>query len=160
MIRAALVAGAVGAVHMVLAYEAISVAVSVAGGGPPAGKPPRTRNYDEVTDLVAKRVRATSGRISGKRLLPALLRLIDAHRGVPGCRARIAVGTSALLYRRLTNGRCGLPSHGQPAAQGTGAGGRRSGFPMPGIERASSPAFAIIWSRVSNGVPASGRVRS
>jgi hypothetical protein len=32
---------------------------------------PRARNYDEVADLVAKRVRDTSGRISAKRLLPA-----------------------------------------------------------------------------------------
>jgi hypothetical protein len=31
---------------------------------------PRARNFDEVTDLVAKRVEATSGRISAKRLLP------------------------------------------------------------------------------------------
>jgi hypothetical protein len=31
---------------------------------------PRTRNYDEVTDLVAERVKATAGRISAKRLLP------------------------------------------------------------------------------------------
>ena len=33
-------------------------------------KQPRVRNYDEVADLVAKRVKATSGRISAKRLLP------------------------------------------------------------------------------------------
>jgi transposase len=33
-------------------------------------KPPRARNYDEVTELVAKRVKATSGRITAKRLLP------------------------------------------------------------------------------------------
>ncbi len=31
---------------------------------------PRARNYAEVADLVAKRVKATSGRISAKRLLP------------------------------------------------------------------------------------------
>ncbi len=40
-------------------------------GGVAAGKPPRVRNYDEVADLVAKRVEETSGRISAKRLLPA-----------------------------------------------------------------------------------------
>jgi hypothetical protein len=34
-------------------------------------KTPRVRNYDEVVDLVAKRVKDTSGRISAKRLLPA-----------------------------------------------------------------------------------------
>ncbi len=31
----------------------------------------RTRNYDEVTDLVATKVKETRGRISAKRLLPA-----------------------------------------------------------------------------------------
>jgi hypothetical protein len=36
-----------------------------------AEKAPRARNYDEVADLVAKRVTDTLGRISAKRLLPA-----------------------------------------------------------------------------------------
>jgi transposase len=40
-------------------------------GGRPVAKTPRARNYDEVADLVAKRVKDTSGRISAKRLLPA-----------------------------------------------------------------------------------------
>jgi transposase len=39
-------------------------------GGSPVEKPPRARNYDAVVDLVAKRVKDTSGRISAKRLLP------------------------------------------------------------------------------------------
>jgi len=39
-------------------------------GGLTAEKMPRVRNFDEVADLVAERVRATSGRISAKRLLP------------------------------------------------------------------------------------------
>jgi len=39
-------------------------------GGTLVEKPPRARNYAEVADLVAKRVKATSGRISAKRLLP------------------------------------------------------------------------------------------
>jgi len=39
-------------------------------GNVPVEKTPRARNYDDVTDLVAKRVKATSGRISAKRLLP------------------------------------------------------------------------------------------
>jgi transposase len=39
-------------------------------GSPPVVKEPRSRNYDEVADLVARRVEATSGRISAKRLLP------------------------------------------------------------------------------------------
>ena len=41
-----------------------------AGATAPVGKTPRPRNYDEVAALVAKRVKATSGRISAKRLLP------------------------------------------------------------------------------------------
>src|SRR3954454_22313271 len=45
-------------------------AIGVAGGVRSRSKPPRARNYDQVTDLVAKRVEATSGRISAKRLLP------------------------------------------------------------------------------------------
>ena len=35
-----------------------------------APKAPRARNYDAVADLVAKRVEATTGRITAKRLLP------------------------------------------------------------------------------------------
>jgi len=40
-------------------------------GGKPPGRPPRSRNYDVVAELVADRVAATQGRISAKRLLPA-----------------------------------------------------------------------------------------
>ena len=40
-------------------------------GATPVEKTPRARNYDEVVDLVTKRVKDTGGRISGKRLLPA-----------------------------------------------------------------------------------------
>jgi transposase len=40
-------------------------------GGIGVVKAPRGRNYDEVADLVVKRVKDTSGRISAKRLLPA-----------------------------------------------------------------------------------------
>jgi len=40
-------------------------------GGAGVAKQHRARNYDEVADLVAKRVKDTSGRISAKRLLPA-----------------------------------------------------------------------------------------
>ncbi len=36
-----------------------------------AARVPRTRNYDAVAELVAARVKASSGRISAKRLLPA-----------------------------------------------------------------------------------------
>jgi transposase len=40
-------------------------------GGKRPQRAPRERNYDSVADLVAGRVKATSGRISAKRLLPA-----------------------------------------------------------------------------------------
>ena len=40
-------------------------------GIPAAAKPPRSRNYDAVADLVTGRVKDTAGRISAKRLLPA-----------------------------------------------------------------------------------------
>jgi len=52
-------------------------------GGTPVEKSPRSRNYDEVADLVAKRVEETSGRISAKRLLPAA-----TAAGYVGSRAR------------------------------------------------------------------------
>ncbi|MGH3421701.1 MAG: IS21 family transposase, partial [Streptosporangiaceae bacterium] len=40
-------------------------------GGTRAGRRPRERNFDSVAELVAERVKATKGRISAKRLLPA-----------------------------------------------------------------------------------------
>jgi len=40
-------------------------------GNPPAVRVRRARNYDAVAELVAEKVKATSGRISAKRLLPA-----------------------------------------------------------------------------------------
>lgn len=52
-------------------------------GGTPVEKSLRSRNYDEVADLVAKRVEETSGRISAKRLLPAA-----TAAGYVGSRAR------------------------------------------------------------------------
>ena len=42
----------------------------VNAGEPVVAKPVRARNYDEVADLVASRVKATSGKITAKRLLP------------------------------------------------------------------------------------------
>jgi transposase len=42
----------------------------LSGGYPPA-RQPRARNFDEVADLVAEKVKDTKGRISAKRLLPA-----------------------------------------------------------------------------------------
>lgn len=41
-----------------------------AGEQPPVVKGERAHNYDGVRDLVAQRVRSTSGRITAKRLLP------------------------------------------------------------------------------------------
>src|ERR1700722_17636130 len=41
-----------------------------AGGSVPA-RGPRSHNYDAVAELVAARVKASAGRISAKRLLPA-----------------------------------------------------------------------------------------
>ncbi|WP_460797499.1 IS21 family transposase [Nocardioides pacificus] len=46
-------------------------AASSAGGPTVAPKAPRSKNYDEVADLVAKRIKDTTGRITAKRLLPA-----------------------------------------------------------------------------------------
>jgi hypothetical protein len=46
------------------------VARHEAGGAMP-GRAARGQNYDGVAELVAARVKATSGRISAKRLLPA-----------------------------------------------------------------------------------------
>ena len=40
-------------------------------GSAVAARVPRARNYDAVAELVAARVKASSGRISAKRLLPA-----------------------------------------------------------------------------------------
>jgi transposase len=53
-------------------HKTVKRVIEQAGSG---GKRPerarRERNYESVADLVAERVRATSGRISAKRLLPA-----------------------------------------------------------------------------------------
>jgi hypothetical protein len=80
-------------------------------GGVAVEKTPRARNYDEVTDLVAKRVRDTTGRISAKRLLPA---------------ARAAgYGGSAWNFRRLVAAAKRAWRQGNP-------GGRRPGVWAPG----------------------------
>jgi transposase len=53
-------------------HKTVKRVIERAGSG--KGRPerrPRVRNYDSVADLVADRVKATSGRISAKRLLPA-----------------------------------------------------------------------------------------
>jgi transposase len=59
--------------RVIEAHNAANGPVSQAAGGDAgaavAPKAPRPRNYDEVADLVARRVEATSGRITAKRLL-------------------------------------------------------------------------------------------
>jgi hypothetical protein len=51
--------------RIIEAHEAAS------GGELPAARAPRARNYDQVAEVVAEKVKSTSGRISAKRLLPA-----------------------------------------------------------------------------------------
>jgi len=51
--------------RIVEAHEAASA------GSEPVQRVDRARNYDQVADLVAEKVKKTSGRISAKRLLPA-----------------------------------------------------------------------------------------
>lgn len=52
--------------RVIVAHQAASGNVGTAV----APRAPRSRNYDEVADLVTRRVEATSGRITAKRLLP------------------------------------------------------------------------------------------
>jgi transposase len=92
--------------RIIEAHEAAGVA-----DGLPAVKPPRARNYDEVTDLVAKRVEATSGRISAKRLLPE-------------ARAAGYTGSSRNLRR--------LVADAKRAWRSTHSRGRRPGVWAPG----------------------------
>jgi transposase len=51
--------------RIIEAHEAAS------SGGPLSARGPRSRNYDEVADLVAEKVAKTAGKVSAKRLLPA-----------------------------------------------------------------------------------------
>ena len=80
-------------------------------GGAVVEKVPRVRNYDEVADLVAKRVKDTSGRISAKRLLP-----VARAGGYEG---------SARNFRRLVADAKTAWRQGHP-------GGRRPGVWAPG----------------------------
>jgi len=52
--------------RIIEAHEAVS------NGDEPGRREPRSRNYDTVVDLVAEKVKETSGRISAKRLLLAV----------------------------------------------------------------------------------------
>lgn len=93
--------------RIIEAHEAVS-----SGEGLPT-REPRARNYDEVAALAAEKVKATSGRISAKRLLPA---------------ARAAGYTgSARNFRRLVAEAKAAWRHGQARA-----GGRRPAVWAPG----------------------------
>lgn len=50
--------------RVIAAHEAATA------GSPPPPRAPRSRNFDEVAELVADKVRATKARVSAKRLLP------------------------------------------------------------------------------------------
>lgn len=70
-------------------------------------KTPRVRNYDDVTDVVAARVKATSGRITAKRLLP------EAHAaGYVGSARnfRRLVAEAKATWRRVNPGRGRRPA--------------------------------------------------
>jgi transposase len=51
-------------------HKTVKRIIELHEAGMPVEKTPRVRNFDDVTDVVTKRVKATSGRISAKRLLP------------------------------------------------------------------------------------------
>lgn len=53
------------------AHEAHEAHEALSAGGQLPDRTPRSRNYDEVADLVAENVAKTAGKISAKRLLPA-----------------------------------------------------------------------------------------
>jgi hypothetical protein len=59
-----------------------------AAGARPA-RVPRGHNYDAVAELVAGRVKATAGRISAKRLLPAAQAAGYGGYGSTGCLASV-----------------------------------------------------------------------
>src|SRR3954471_974873 len=82
-------------------------------GEAPAVRVPRPRNYDAVVDLVAEKVKATSGRISAKRLLP-----VARAAGYAG---------SGRNFRRLVAEAKRSWRHGQARA-----GGRRPAIWSPG----------------------------
>ena len=48
----------------------IERAALLAAGEPVPPRAPRMRNYDQITDLVADRIKTSKGKISAKRLLP------------------------------------------------------------------------------------------
>jgi len=56
--------------RVIEAHNAASDSTGDGAGSAVSPKAPRSKNYDEVADLVAKRVEATTGRITAKRLLP------------------------------------------------------------------------------------------
>ena len=62
-------AGLCGTTHKTV-KRVVDAHQAAAGGEPPAARSARARNFDQVADLVAQKVKVTEARISAKRLLP------------------------------------------------------------------------------------------
>jgi transposase len=84
--------------RIVEAHEAAST-----GGAAKPERKERGHNYDAVTDLVAKRVESSKGRISAKRLLPAAT--AAGYAGSPRNFRRLVAGQKALWRRGNHRGR-------------------------------------------------------
>jgi transposase len=84
--------------RIVEAHEAVS-----AGGAAKPERKERGHNYDAVTDLVAKRVESSKGRISAKRLLPAAV--AAGYAGSPRNFRRVVAEQKALWRRGNPRGR-------------------------------------------------------
>jgi len=67
------------------------------------GPAPRARNYDDVTAVVAKRVKESAGRISAKRLLPVVR--AAGYQGSPRNFRRLVADQKALWRRDHHRGR-------------------------------------------------------
>jgi len=74
-----------------------------AGDAPRTAPVVRVRNYDEVTDLVAQRVRKSEGRASAKRLLP--IAVAAGYQGSPRNFRRLVAEQKALWRRDHHRGR-------------------------------------------------------
>src|SRR6478736_4782337 len=74
-----------------------------AGDAPRSAPAVRVRNYDEVTDLVAQRVRKSEGRTSAKRLLP--IAVAAGYQGSPRNFRRLVAEQKALWRRDHHRGR-------------------------------------------------------
>lgn len=92
-------------------------------GGTPVGKRSRARNYDEVTDLVAKRVKDTSGRLGQAAAARGAGR---AMRGRPGTSAAWSPTPNALLGAESADRPHGYRAGRRPNAT-RGRAGHRGG---------------------------------